>query len=97
MVVRLVVCWPVSWDVVVAVDIGAWNLLGECVEAPTAKTADRLVAAQAWKSPWLVTLLEAYGGRLAIEATMEPPVTVSPNQRSEIPDKRGKGMGWRDQ
>jgi len=29
---RLVVCWPVSWDVVVAVDIGTWNLLGECVE-----------------------------------------------------------------
>jgi hypothetical protein len=23
--------WPVSWDVVVAVDIGTWNLLGECV------------------------------------------------------------------
>jgi hypothetical protein len=29
----------------------------------------------AWKSPWLATGLEAYGGRLAIEATMEPPVT----------------------
>jgi hypothetical protein len=67
--------WPVSWDVVVAVDIGTWNLLGESVEDPTAKTADRLVAARAWKSPWLVTVLEAYGGRLAIEATMEPPVT----------------------
>ena len=37
--------------------------------------ADKLVATRAWKSPWLVTLLEAYGGRLAIEATMEPPVT----------------------
>jgi hypothetical protein len=65
----------VSWDVVVAVDIGTWNLLGESVEGPTANTADRLVAARAWKSPWLVTLLEAYGGRVAIEATMEPPVT----------------------
>jgi hypothetical protein len=58
---------------VVAVDIGTWNLLGESVEGPTAKTADRLVAALAWKRPWPVTLLEAYGGRLAIEATMEPP------------------------
>jgi hypothetical protein len=44
---RLVVCWPVSWDVVVAVDIGTWNLLGESVEGPTAKTADRLVASRA--------------------------------------------------
>ena len=74
---RLVMFWPVSWGVVVAVDMGAWNLLGDCVEAPAAKTADRLVAARAWKSPWLVTVLEAYGGRLAVEATMEPPVTVS--------------------
>ena len=24
---RLAVCWPVSVDVVVAVDIGTWNLL----------------------------------------------------------------------
>jgi len=37
---------------------------------PTAKTAARRVAARAWKSPWLVTFLEACGGRLAIDATM---------------------------
>ncbi len=37
-VVRLAVCWPVSWDVVVVVDIGTWNLLGECVEGPAAQT-----------------------------------------------------------
>ena len=43
------VCWPVSWDVVVAVDIGTWNLLEECVEGPTAKPADRLVAARLGK------------------------------------------------
>jgi hypothetical protein len=30
---RLVMFWPASWDVVVAVDMGAGNLLGECVEA----------------------------------------------------------------
>jgi len=53
---------------------------------PAAKTADRLVAARAWKSAWLVTLLEAYDGRSAIKATMEPPVTVSRNQGSEIRD-----------
>ncbi|MFM8496758.1 MAG: hypothetical protein ACKOEM_14765 [Planctomycetia bacterium] len=35
---RLVVCWPVSWDVVVAVDIGTWNLLEGWVEGPAAKT-----------------------------------------------------------
>jgi len=55
---------------------------------PTAKTADRPVAARVWKSPWLATVLEAYGGRLAIEATTEPPVTVSQNLGSEIPDGR---------
>ena len=82
------VCWPVSWDVVVAVDIGTWNLLGECVEGPAAKTADRPVAARVWKSPWLVTVLGAYGGRLAIEATMEPSAVVSRNQGAEIPDGR---------
>ena len=67
------------------------------LEELAAKTADRPVAARAWKSPWLVTVLEAYGGRLAIEATMEPPVTVSRNQRSEIPDEREKGAGRREQ
>jgi len=67
-VIRLVVCWPVSWDVVVAVDIGTWNLLGQNVEGPTAKTG----GGPAWKIPWLVTVLEAYGGRLAIEATAGP-------------------------
>ena len=74
-VVRLVTCWPVSCEVVVVVDIGTGNLLEECVEGPAAKAADRLVAARAWKSPWLVTVLEACGGRLAIKATLEPPVT----------------------
>jgi hypothetical protein len=73
-------CWPVSLEVVVAVDIGTWNLLEECVEAPATKTADRPVAARAGKSHWLVTVLEAYGGRLVIEATMEPSVMKSRNQ-----------------
>ena len=90
---RLVVCWPVSWDVVVAVDKGTWNLLEDWMEGPTAKTADRPVAARAWKRPWLVPLLEAYGGRLAIEATMEPSVTVSRNQGSKIPDEWRASIG----
>jgi hypothetical protein len=38
--------WLVVGSVVVAVDIGTWNLLGESVEGPTAKTADRPVAAR---------------------------------------------------
>jgi hypothetical protein len=45
------------------------------MEGPTAKSADRRVASLACKSHWLVTVLEACGGRLAIEATIEPPVT----------------------
>ena len=44
----------------------------------------------------MVTLLEAYGGRLAIEATMEPPVTVSRNQRSKIPDEWRASTGLKD-
>ena len=51
--------WLVSWDVVVAVDIGTWNLLGECVEDPAAKTADRPVAARAEKTLWTVTVFMA--------------------------------------
>jgi len=86
--VRLVVCWPAMGSVVVAVDIGTWNLLEECGEDPTATTADRPVAGRAWKRPWLVTLLEAYGGRLAIEATVEPSAIVSRNHGAKIPDGR---------
>ena len=40
-------CWPVSWDVVVAVDIGTCDLLGGWMDGPAAKTAGRLVAARA--------------------------------------------------
>ena len=47
-----------------------------------------LVATQAWKSPWLVTVLETYGGRSATEATVEPPATKSRNQEVKIPDGR---------
>ena len=83
--VRRELVWPVSWDVVVAVDIGTWNLLGECVEDPAATTADRLVAARAWKSPWLVTVLEAYGGRLAIE----PPATERGQVGAKSAGERG--------
>ena len=35
---RLVVCWPVSCDVVVAVNIGTWNLLEGWMEGPAAQT-----------------------------------------------------------
>ena len=44
---RLVVCWPVSWDVVVAVDIVTCELLEGLMEDPPAKTADRPAAALA--------------------------------------------------
>ena len=55
-----------------------------------------LVATQAWKTLWLVTVLEAYGGRSATEATMEPSVTVSRNQGAKIPDERRASIGQRD-
>jgi hypothetical protein len=48
----------VSVDVVVAVDMWAWILLGGGKwEGPAAQTAGRPVVARAWKSPWLVPLL----------------------------------------
>jgi hypothetical protein len=55
-VARRELVWPVSWDVVVAVDIGTCDLLEDWMEDPAAKTADRPVAARAWKSAWLVTV-----------------------------------------
>jgi len=55
---RLVVCSPVAGSVVVAVDMGTCDLLEGLMKGPAAKTADRLVAAQAWKTPWLITVLE---------------------------------------
>jgi len=48
----------------------------------------RLVAAQAWKTPWLVTVLKGYDGRSATEATMKPPATKSRNEGAKIPDER---------
>jgi len=55
-----------------------------------------LVAAQAGKSHWLVTVLEAYDGRSAIEATVEPSALLSRNQGTEIPDGRRASIGMRD-
>jgi len=52
------------------------------MEGPAAKTADRPVAARAGKTPWLVTVLKAYDGRSAIEATMEPCKTGTRYQHS---------------
>ena len=49
-------------------------------------------SAWAWKSPWLVTLLQDYVGRSATEATMEPPVTVSRNQGSKSASEQGNGL-----
>ena len=51
---RLAVCWPVSWDVVVAVDIGARDLLEGWIEGPAAQTG----SGTAWETPWLVTVFE---------------------------------------
>jgi hypothetical protein len=55
---------------------------------PDAKTADRLVAAQAGKTPRLVTVFGAYDGRSAIEATGEPSGRKSRNHGAKIPDGR---------
>jgi hypothetical protein len=79
-VVRRELVWPVSWDVVVAVDIGTCDLLERWKEAPTAKTADRLVAARAEKTPWLAAVLGRWKARSATEATVEPSATMGKNQ-----------------
>jgi len=50
------------------------------MKSPAAETGDRQMAARAWKTPWSVTVLEAVGGRLAIEATVEPPATMCRNR-----------------
>ena len=42
-----------------------------------------------------MTVLEAYGGRLAIEATVEPPITVSRNQGAKITGRREAGRSGR--
>jgi hypothetical protein len=47
-----------------------------------------LVAAQAWKSHWLATVLNAYDGQSAIKVTVEPSATKSRNQGTKIPDDR---------
>ena len=49
---------------------------------------------------WLVTLFGRWGARSATEATVEPPVTVSPNQGAKSLDEMGgllsgRGMGPR--
>jgi len=95
-VVRRELVWPVSWDVVVAVDIGKRDLLDGWMEGPAAKTADRPVAAQDGKSLWLVTVFGRWKARSAIEAIMEPPVTVSRSQGAKIPDERRASIGQRD-
>ena len=56
----------------------------------------RLVATQAWKTLWLVTVFERWEARSATEATMEPPVTKSRNQGAKIPDERRVSIGQKD-
>ena len=54
------------------------------------------VASRAWKSSWLVTVLERWEARSATEATVERSVTKSRNQRAKIPDERSASIGQRD-
>jgi len=56
--------------------------------ASTLTEPRRLVVARAGKSHWLVTIFEAYEGRLTIKATGEPPGMVSRDQVEGIPDGR---------
>ena len=95
-VVRLVVVWPAMGSVVVAADMGMCGFLEGWMKGPAAKTADRLVATQAWKTLWLVAVLKTYGGRSATVATVEPPDTKSQNQRARISDKQRASIAMRD-
>ena len=54
------------------------------------------MAAQARKTPWLVTVLGRWEARSATEATVEPPATMSRNQEVKIPDERLASIGQRD-
>ncbi len=54
------------------------------------------MATQAWKTPWLATVLARLEARSATEATVEPPVTTSRNQRAKISDKQRASIGLRD-
>jgi hypothetical protein len=63
------------------------------MEGPAAKTADRLVAARAGKTLWLVTFFGRWEARSATEATMEPPATKSRNEEVKIPDGRLASIG----
>ena len=60
--------WLVSGDVVVAVDMGTWDLLGEGEwRGPAAQTGGGTIK----KSPWMATVFGARDGRMAIGATVE--------------------------
>jgi hypothetical protein len=65
--------------------LGAQNLLG-C--GWWKARPNRLAAVRAGKSGWSVTISEAYDGRSAIEATIEPPAAMSRNQVAKISDER---------
>ena len=92
-VVRRQLVWLVVGSVVVAVDIGTCDLLEGWMEDSAAMTADRLVATQAGKSLWLVTLFERLEARSATEATVEASDTLSRNQGAKIPDERRASIG----
>jgi hypothetical protein len=76
-------------SVVVAMDIGTWDLLGRSEwEGPAAQTGGGTIR----KSPWLVTVLEAKDGRLATEATREPSATERGSRgRKMLVDRRLNG------
>ena len=82
--------WWLLWTLVRAISLKVG------LEGPAAKTADRRVATQAWKSPWLVALFGRWEAQSAIEATMEPSATMGRNQRAKIPDERSASIGQRD-
>jgi len=48
----------------------------------------RLLAAWAWKTPWLVTVSARWEARSAIEVAEEPSGSKSRNQQATIPDER---------
>jgi hypothetical protein len=82
-VVRREVVWPVS--VVVAVDMGTWDLLRELDWKDRPRSS---AAARAGKSHWLATVFGAEDGRLATEATKEPSTTKKGSRGRKMLVKR---------
>ena len=96
-VVRRELVWPVVGSVVVAVDIGTWNLLEGWMEGPAAQTADRLVAVRAWKIPLAGDAFRALGSPISHRGDHGAVCHAEPESGGENPGRTAgfdRAEGW---